>query len=133
MNKQNDNNQAAKSSIALDTGDMTTTFARSVEDFDCWRSEDFTLGGVVTDAGNSILYKTGGWRSLRPVWDEEKCTNCMLCWVHCPDSSILVADKTMIGIDYDHCKGCGICALECRFEALRMLSESEAASLEGGQ
>jgi pyruvate ferredoxin oxidoreductase delta subunit len=39
------------------------------------------------------------------------------CWISCPDSSILTAqsDKGTVvtGIDYDHCKGCGICAQEC--------------------
>ena len=100
-----------------------------VSNFDNWTSSDFPLGAAVLEAGNSLLYKTGGWRSDRPVWNAADCTNCMLCWVHCADSSILVAEQQMLGIDYDHCKGCGICALECRFGALRMLPEAEAADL----
>ena len=35
----------------------------------------------------------------------------------------------MTGIDYDHCKGCGICVHECRFDALKMIPES---AVEGG-
>jgi pyruvate ferredoxin oxidoreductase delta subunit len=27
--------------------------------------------------------------------------------------SIKVSEGKMTGIDYDYCKGCGICALEC--------------------
>ncbi|MDR1775324.1 MAG: 4Fe-4S binding protein [Actinomycetes bacterium] len=76
-------------------------------------------------AGNSVDYVTGGWRSMRPVWDADKCKHCLLCWVNCPDSSITVADEQMTGIDYDHCKGCGICAVECRFDALDMRPEHE--------
>jgi len=26
---------------------------------------------------------------------------------------VMVKDEKMTGFDYDHCKGCGICALEC--------------------
>jgi len=26
--------------------------------------------------GNALEYKTGDWRSSKPVWDEEKCTKC---------------------------------------------------------
>ncbi|MDR3135954.1 MAG: 4Fe-4S binding protein [Coriobacteriales bacterium] len=102
--------------------------AWDISNFDHWKAKDFPLGAVVLQAGNSVLYKTGGWRSNRPVWNADNCTNCMLCWVHCPDSSILVSEQKMVGIDYDHCKGCGICVLECRFEALRLLSEAEAES-----
>jgi pyruvate ferredoxin oxidoreductase delta subunit len=103
-----------------------------VSNFDNWTSEDFPKGAIALEAGNSVQYKTGGWRSNRPIWTKENCSNCMLCWVHCPDSSILVKDQEMIGIDLEHCKGCGICALECRFEALEMIVESEALALEGG-
>jgi pyruvate ferredoxin oxidoreductase delta subunit len=27
--------------------------------------------------------------------------------------AVIVKDGKMVGIDYDYCKGCGICALEC--------------------
>lgn len=104
-----------------------------VSDFDSWTSKEFLPGAVVTDPGNSMLYFTGGWRSDRPIWNKEACTNCMLCWIHCPDSSVLVKNQEMLGIDYDHCKGCGICAIECRSEALEMISEPQALSAEGGQ
>jgi pyruvate ferredoxin oxidoreductase delta subunit len=104
-----------------------------VSNFDNWTADDFPLGAIVLEAGNSRQYKTGGWRSNRPIWNADACTNCMLCWVHCPDSSIIVDNQAMTGIDYDHCKGCGICALECRFGALEMISESQALAEEGGR
>jgi len=34
-----------------------------------------------------------------------------------------VKEKKMVGIDYRYCKGCGICAAECRFEAIEMKNE----------
>ena len=82
-------------------------------------------GGLILEAGNAEKYKTGGWRTYRPVWDEKKCINCLICWVNCPDSAILVKDGKVTGIDYDHCKGCGICAKECpsKIQAIKMVKE----------
>jgi 2-oxoacid:acceptor oxidoreductase delta subunit (pyruvate/2-ketoisovalerate family) len=37
----------------------------------------------------------------------------MICWVYCPDMAIIVEDGRWKEIDYDHCKGCGICAEVC--------------------
>jgi pyruvate ferredoxin oxidoreductase delta subunit len=70
-------------------------------------------GGVVTEPGNSVTYITGTWRTMRPVRDLDQCTQCLICWIMCPDSSITVEDGKVAGFDYDHCKGCGICADQC--------------------
>jgi len=70
-------------------------------------------GGTVTEPGSSVAYHTGTWRSMRPVHDMEQCTHCMICWVYCPDMAIIVEDGRWKEIDYDHCKGCGICAEVC--------------------
>lgn len=83
-------------------------------------------GGLIDDPGNSEQYETGSWRSHRPVIDMERCTNCMICWVYCPDSSITVEDGKVTGIDVTHCKGCGICAQECPRKAIKMVEESSA-------
>ncbi len=93
--------------------------------FEDWKPEEFPKG-FICNAGTSVEYITGGWRSMRPVWDADACTSCMLCWVVCPDSSIMAEDGTMTGIDYDHCKGCGVCVHECRFNALSFIREDEA-------
>ncbi len=77
-----------------------------------------TPGGLVTSAGNAKYYTTGGWRSEKPLWIVERCTQCRLCYPVCPDSSIIVEDKAMTGIDYDHCKGCLVCVHVCPFNAL---------------
>lgn len=98
---------------------------RDYAQLDAWAPEDLPVGNV-TAAGASQQYITGGWRTMRPLWDQAKCKNCMLCWIVCPDVSILVKDQEMIGIDYDHCKGCGICIHECKFGALEMVNEDQA-------
>ncbi|WP_104722234.1 4Fe-4S dicluster-binding protein [Helicobacter mesocricetorum] len=53
------------------------------------------------------------WRVEKPIFNTEHCINCYFCWVYCPDSSILVRDEKMVGVDYIHCKGCGVCAEVC--------------------
>ena len=75
--------------------------------------KEANAGGVVLDAGNSVTYITGTWRTLRPVRDMEQCTQCLICWIMCPDSAILIEDGKVAAFDYDHCKGCGICAEQC--------------------
>lgn len=68
--------------------------------------QDLPIGGLIVDAGNAAEYDTGDWRAFRPVVDAEECTDCMFCWLYCPDVSIIVEDGAMGGIDYEHCKGC---------------------------
>lgn len=87
--------------------------------------QDITEGGVISHAGNADLFKTGDWRSMRPVWLQEKCKQCLLCYPVCPDTSILVgADGKRKDFDYDHCKGCGVCAKVCPFKAIDFVDES---------
>lgn len=76
-----------------------------------WR--EVNPGGVVTEPGNSVTYITGTWRSMRPVRDLDQCTQCLICWIVCPDSSVVIEDGKVVAFDYDHCKGCGLCAQEC--------------------
>ena len=98
-----------------------------ISDMDSWKSEQFPLGAVIPDSGNSRDYVTGGWRSMRPVRDVETCTECLLCWIFCPDTAIRVADEKLAAdpdtFNLDHCKGCGVCANECPVEAITMVPE----------
>lgn len=89
--------------------------------------KDLLRAGIIAKPGNAEEYETGEWRSLHPVWDKDKCSSCLLCFIYCPDSSILVEDGKMVGIDYKHCKGCGICAKECppKIKAISMVQEME--------
>ena len=89
--------------------------------------KELPLGGVITEAGNAASYETGSWRTFRPVKDDEKCTHCLRCWIFCPDSAIIVEDGEVVGIDLEHCKGCGICEQVCppKIHAIEMVKESE--------
>ena len=62
---------------------------------------------------NSIQHSVADWRVLKPIFNRAVCIDCQFCWVWCPDTSIKPADKKFGHIDYDHCKGCGICADVC--------------------
>jgi pyruvate ferredoxin oxidoreductase delta subunit len=64
--------------------------------------------------------QTGSWRTSRPVFYPEKCNGCLLCWIFCPEGVIAKEDRT---IDYDYCKGCGICEAECSKQAIIMVKE----------
>jgi pyruvate ferredoxin oxidoreductase delta subunit len=70
-------------------------------------------GAIIQDAGNAAEYETGSWRTYRPIFHEDRCTQCLLCWIYCPDSAVMVDDGKVTGFDLEHCKGCGICANEC--------------------
>jgi pyruvate ferredoxin oxidoreductase delta subunit len=83
--------------------------------------------GDILEAGTAKDFVTGGWRSMRPVWNSQKCINCLQCWISCPDSVIQVKDGKVVGLNYDHCKGCGICAKECpvKIQAITMEPEKK--------
>jgi len=83
--------------------------------------------GSIDYAGGALAYETGDWRTHRPLWSKEKCTQCFLCWIYCPDSAIIAEDGEIKGIDLRYCKGCGICEKECppKASAIEMRLESE--------
>ncbi|HZJ02964.1 MAG TPA: 4Fe-4S binding protein [Thermoleophilia bacterium] len=92
-----------------------------------WGPHDHELGSLIPEAGNARYYHTGGWRTEFPIRDEETCTQCLFCYFFCPDSSVLAENQKVTDFDYDHCKGCGICAKECPADAITMHPESEFA------
>jgi 2-oxoacid:acceptor oxidoreductase delta subunit (pyruvate/2-ketoisovalerate family) len=52
------------------------------------------------------------------------CNFCSRCYDYCPDLAILMnAKEKRREIDYDHCKGCGICAEECPRGAIAWVRE----------
>ena len=72
--------------------------------------------------------QTGDWRTYKPVLIPDKCKFCNICWKFCPDLAINPADrekKQPISFDYTYCKGCGVCANECPFDAIKMVPEGE--------
>ncbi len=72
-------------------------------------------GGVSTDAGSTASRHTGNWRGggSRPLLDLNLCVQCLHCWIACPDACFILKNGQVTAIDYDHCKGCGICVKEC--------------------
>ena len=96
-------------------------------------SKQIPIGGKIIEAGNSKEFKTGSWKAKVPVWDKEKCINCMRCVVFCPEMAIKTkkvknGKKNRVEIDnfdMDFCKGCGICAEECPVKAIMMESVCE--------
>ena len=88
-----------------------------------WR--EIPIGGDIVEPGNSTEYKTGSWRTFKPVWYPERCIHCLFCWLYCPEPAILVENGKMRGIDYEYCKGCGICVKECpdKANALELVRE----------
>ena len=84
-----------------------------------------TIGGNIYEAGNAREFKTGDWRSVKPVFLSEKCKQCGLCFPVCPDDAIPVNKETLQRKDfnYDFCKGCGVCAKVCPFNAISMKEE----------
>lgn len=82
--------------------------------------KDIPEGGVIPEPGTSEQYNTGSWRSRKPIRDEDKCIHCLVCWIYCPDGAMIVENEKIIAINYDYCKGCGICVNECPKEAISM-------------
>lgn len=74
--------------------------------------------GPCYEAGH-LVTKNAGWRNATPVVDRALCKNCLQCYLYCPDGTIR-KDGAAVAIDYDFCKGCGICAKICRFKAITM-------------
>ena len=87
--------------------------------------KELSIGGIVTEPGNSREVETGTWRIARPIVDPAKCTDCLICWVFCPDDSIPSNGKVRFETELYHCKGCGICAVECPYNAIEMVPEAD--------
>jgi pyruvate ferredoxin oxidoreductase gamma subunit len=78
----------------------------------------------------SLEVKTGLWRTQRPVIEPALCHGCAwICGSLCPDGAIAtVAGRPVV--DYDHCKGCGVCVAVCPHHAIRIEREPAASAPE---
>ncbi len=82
--------------------------------------KEVPIAGNIYDPGK-LVYKTGDWRTFKPVIDHEKCIKCYICWLYCPEPSIDRAKDGGVEINYEQCKGCGICAAECPVKCIEMV------------
>ena len=72
----------------------------------------------------TLVQENSGWRVFRPVIDTGKCIKCLRCFLVCPDGVIDKAGEDL-EIDYRFCKGCGVCAYECKVGAIVMMREGD--------
>lgn len=84
--------------------------------------KDYPMGS--TCDSDHLISINAGWRTFKPVINYDKCVNCLRCFLVCPDG---VIDKSgeRLEIDYDYCKGCGVCEYECKPKAIDMVKEEK--------
>ena len=88
-----------------------------------WR--ELPIGVSIPDPGSARNYHTGTWRSARPEWNLDRCVECGVCQLFCPEGCISIDGSGYPTADLDYCKGCGICCHECVTACIRMVSEEE--------
>ena len=71
---------------------------------------------------NTLINKTGEWRIKKPIVIKDFCRKCKKCVDFCPDIAIFIGEDSA-EIDYDYCKGCGICKNVCIYMAIEMREE----------
>lgn len=82
--------------------------------------DDYPVGPQFT--AGFLAETNAGWRTFRPVIDKELCINCLRCYIVCPDG-VIFKSENKVDVDYDYCKGCGVCAHECPVNAIKMVKE----------
>ena len=93
--------------------------------------KDLKPGFVVTEPGSASSYKTGDWRSERPVRANERCIKCGICYIYCPEGCVKETEDGFFEADLYYCKGCGICAHECPRGVITMEEEKEEGVQDG--
>ena len=83
--------------------------AKDINEQSPW--QELTPGGEIYEGGTARMTITGEWRANIPVWDPQKCKQCLLCAPFCPDASIPVTD--------------GICWKVCPFGAIDFVKEEK--------
>ncbi len=109
----------------FEIGAMLRTFEGAVTNIATTLQEDRSYS-----KNSSFTASVADWRIEKPLFNKDFCIDCQFCWVYCPDMSIISRDKKMIGIDMDHCKGCGICVQVCPTNPKSLLMFSELKSEE---
>ncbi len=92
----------------FEIGAMLRTFNGKIDDIAGTQQQDRDYS-----QNSSYTASVADWRLIKPIFNKDYCIDCQFCWVYCPDVSIISRDKKLIGVDMDHCKGCGICVEVC--------------------
>ncbi|HQR73867.1 MAG TPA: 4Fe-4S binding protein [Sulfurovum sp.] len=92
----------------FEIGTILRPFEGSISDASAILPED-----RLYSQSNSFSVSVADWRIEKPLFNKDLCIDCQFCWIYCPDMSIISRDKKMVAVDYDHCKGCGICVQVC--------------------
>ena len=109
----------------FEIGAMLRTFEGKIENITGTHQEDRAYS-----QNSSFVASVADWRIVKPVFNKDFCIDCQFCWIYCPDVSIISRDKKMIGVDMDHCKGCGICVEVCPTNPKSLLMFPEKADEE---
>lgn len=92
-----------------------------------WGYLNAPIGGINPCIGSTIINDISSSREgYIPLFEKEKCINCGLCDITCPDMVFqfqleeVNGEKRIInkGLDYKHCKGCLRCVEICPTKAL---------------
>jgi 2-oxoacid:acceptor oxidoreductase delta subunit (pyruvate/2-ketoisovalerate family) len=76
------------------------------------------------DEVNQGLTRDAAMAEAKRCFNCGVCNQCELCLIFCPDIAISRRpDGTGFDIDYDYCKGCGLCNAECPRGAMAMTRE----------
>ena len=109
----------------FEIGAMLRSFDGKIDDIAGTLQEDRAYS-----PNNSFVASVADWRIDKPIFSKDFCIDCQFCWIFCPDMSIIARDKKMIGVDMDHCKGCGICVEVCPTNPKSLLMFPEHADEE---
>lgn len=99
-----------------------------------WGYKTAPLGGVLPTPGNTahndLHTSRTGWM---PVLDRDKCIDCGMCDMVCPDLCLVWSTRTdaegkpyvkLDGVDYQYCKGCMRCVETCSTAAMTREAET---------
>lgn len=114
--------------VGLLDGDVPTMQSNPV-----WGYKSAPIGGVLPTPGNTahndLHTSRTGWM---PVLDRDKCIDCGMCDMVCPDLCLVWSTQTgedgnplikLDGIDYQYCKGCMRCVETCSTAAMTREAE----------
>jgi pyruvate ferredoxin oxidoreductase gamma subunit len=104
--------------------EITTSGTKKTKDFQAeklpsWR--ELEKGCLVIEPGNTKQFSTGDWKSQHPTWNDERCIECGICEIVCPEACIKRNKEGRYRADLFYCKGCGICSHECWPQAIAMV------------